>query len=111
MRRLVWLLAVVLITNGTLAQDLTTERQSLLACYGAEALIRGSQSCNPPPTLVDAVFGKCLAEEQALKHALLRLEPGNSVFAENGIKHVRARMARGIQSIILDSQTSAGNCP
>jgi hypothetical protein len=41
----------------------------------------------------------------------LRLEPGNSVFAENVIKHVRARMARGIQSIILDSRTSAGNCP
>jgi hypothetical protein len=108
--RLAWLLVIALVSNVARAQDLKKERQSLLACYATEAVLRGSQSCDPPATLLHAVFEKCLSRERALRVALLRLRPGDVVLAENAIKHVRERMSRRIQRAIRDVQTGGGQC-
>jgi len=98
------------VSNVARAQDLKKERQSLLACYAIEAMLRGSQSCDSPTTLLHAVFEKCLAHERALQVALLRLRPGDVVFAENAIKHVRERMSPRIQRAIRHVQTLGEQC-
>jgi hypothetical protein len=108
--RLAWLLVIALVSNVARAQDLKKERQSLLACYATEAVLRGSQSCDPPATLLHAVFEKCLAHERALQVAQLRLRPGDAVFAENAIKYVRERMSPRIQRAIRHVQTGGGQC-
>ena len=108
--RLAWVLVIALVSNVARAQDLKKERQSLFACYATEAVLRGSQSCDPPTTLLDAVFEKCFAHERAFQIALLHLRPGDVVFAQTVIKHVRERMSPRIQRAIRHVQTGSGQC-
>jgi hypothetical protein len=107
-----------LLVSGILVVGLSVEgnaklspRDTMMACYVASATVYGGASCQPPESVVGAVFGSCAKEEEALKAKLRKLHPNDPEFVDRVMEGVRAGMSTRIQSWVLDSQIKIRKCP
>lgn len=101
---------------GSTASALTPppERGSteIVICYYAKAIVAGLSKCDPPSTLVGAVFGGCSDVEDAIRQDVLhRPSSGLAPFemaevAEIAINRIHSQMSPRVQGWILDAQTS-----
>ena len=85
----------------------------IVACYLAQSAIVGTLKCDPPSTLVGAVYGRCDREEQAIRNEILNGDVGfdKQIVADIAIRHIHDRMGSVIQSWILGAQTGGPACP
>jgi hypothetical protein len=92
-----------------LAQGYRAQGDALLLCYTTAALGYALRTCEPTATLIDAVFGKCAAEERTLQQAVERSTSFNSEASANVIEQVRADARPKITSLIIDTRIKSGN--
>jgi len=85
----------------------------IVACYLAHSAIAGTLKCDPPSTLVGAVFGACDQQEQAFIATILSSGGGGfdrQEVADIAIRRVHERMAPIIQNWILGAQAGRPAC-
>ena len=83
----------------------------MMACYAASATVYGATTCQPPESVVGAVFGRCAKEEEAVRAELRKLHPDDPEFVDRVMEGVEAGMSSQIQSWVLDSQIKIRKCP
>ena len=84
---------------------------ALLACYGKAAAKFGSESCQPPPALVGAVFGECASAENALGRALTEMNSNTSTEDQDRlIDRIHHNKTPEIENVILKTQIQRGKC-
>jgi hypothetical protein len=105
-------LACAASTASTFAQEYMNEGRTLVACYDASAEYYGRLTCDPPSTMLGAVFGRCTREEGALRRVLAASRSSDPIFLDNVIKNIRSERETKLQSIILDARIQAKkSCP
>jgi hypothetical protein len=85
----------------------------IVACYLAHSAIAGTLKCDPPSTLVGAVFGACDKEEQAFVGRILNSGGGGfeqQNVADIALRRIHERMGPLIQNWILGAQAGRPEC-
>jgi hypothetical protein len=84
----------------------------IVICYWAKAIVAGVSKCDPPSTLVGAVFGGCSNYEDQVRRGVMedptstQSEWEREKVADIAIRRIHERMASQVQGWILDAQTS-----
>jgi hypothetical protein len=112
-----WKIAVFGVLVGcpyfAMAQDFDYHNP-LVACYLTEAVVLGTKRCNDPSsTLVGAVFGACVREEQAAieQHVAPSLGPyDRQIVIDTGIRTLRGKFAPVVQNWIAHAQIGGPDC-
>jgi len=82
----------------------------IVVCYFARAIVSGISKCDPPSTLLGAVYGGCSAMEDAVREKVLNGPPDGTgrsdreEIAQFAINNIHSRLASRIQGWILDAQ-------
>lgn len=79
------------------------------ACYAQAAIFYGLRTCDPPATIVAAVFGACDTSEQTIRREIIAQRPDQEL-AETTVEKLRERSGPIIQGWILDARIKAGVC-
>jgi hypothetical protein len=107
-------LAVVVWSTTVLAATPIPREGSppIVICYWTKAIVAGVSKCDPPSTLVGAVFGGCSDLENQVRQQVLD-DPRNTdalwqkrEIAEIAVRHIHEIMSSQVQGWILDAQTS-----
>lgn len=81
----------------------------IVTCYFAKSIVYGVLRCDPPSSLVGAVFGACYKEEDKIREEI-REKYSNELYqrqvADVAIRTIHERMGPRIQNWILDAQIS-----
>jgi hypothetical protein len=92
-------------------EEAATALKASESCYVTQAKRIGSESCQPPPYLVGAVFGACADLDGALKVATQHAYSMSYEMASNQVEWTHTQMTNFIQAIILAAQTKVRKCP
>lgn len=109
MNRLRGLLSFAALVVATAANAVTPmpamDSDPVFWCYFQRSIIIGVEKCDPPSTLVGAVFGACFNEEESYRQKiLLEFGPGRVAVVDIAMARIRQRMSPVIQSWILETQ-------
>lgn len=103
---------ILFVASASAESNLQAVAHQMMKCYELEGYKFGLQTCNPPGELVEAVFGKCAAEEQRFRGSLIekkRLESHYSPdqlaeYSGHMVRDIRAEFQTRIQAQIMDAR-------
>jgi hypothetical protein len=84
----------------------------LVICYWTHSIQAGLAKCDPPSTLVGAVYGECHDFEERIRQEVLRDPKRTDApweredFVDSTLRRIRDRISPQIQGWILDTQIS-----
>jgi hypothetical protein len=84
---------------------------AVLICYGQQAVKIGSETCQPPPALVGAVFGECASAEQNFRQVYREWSGDSSEGADGVLDGIRDAKTHELEALILRAQTKRRKCP
>jgi hypothetical protein len=102
----VWVLATCLLGGSANAFTPPPGKDDgdIVVCYYAKAVVAGIAKCDPPSTLVGAVFGGCSNVEESIRQDVLHRPSGDLELAQIVINRIHERLSPQVQGWILDAQ-------
>jgi hypothetical protein len=106
-------LTATVLATGAHAQGYESEARALRQCYDTAAAYYGARTCDPPASLLGAIFGRCTREEFALRRAIQKTQRGyDDATIDAGIFKSQKDRSHHLQSIVMDARIEAGKtCP
>jgi hypothetical protein len=102
-------------SSGAIAQQLQDDANAMMHCYELQGYKYGLETCAPAAELVEAVFGKCDAEERKVRAGfeVKRRLQGNyspdevAQYSASMIRRFREEFRTKIQAQIVDARVTA----
>jgi hypothetical protein len=109
--RLAIVAAISLALANSAKADWHVAADAMLACYGKAAIKIGSETCQPPPALVGAVFGECSDAETTFRQSYMAWSSDNTEGAQGLLDDIHHAKTPEIEAVILRAQTQRRKCP
>jgi hypothetical protein len=105
-------------TSAALSQDVPPSQKVMHAaqvvrlCYNAGAIKYALQTCEPPASIIIAVYGRCDDLERDFRHVVELENRNNRLLSEEALNTIRKGVVPQLYDLILDTRASSGNkCP
>jgi hypothetical protein len=82
-------------------REYDAQGDELLRCYTQAALKYALKTCEPAATVIDATFGSCGAEEEALRRAVDHAESSNI------LRKIQSFAKPKLTALVLDTRVKA----